>query len=192
MLKIGLTGGIGSGKTVVSEIFQMFHIPVYNADEQAKYLNDHSESIRSALTEKFGNNIYQGNKLNRPLFAQLIFSNPENVAIANNIIHPVLMQDFERWLNTLNSKIAVMEAAILLEANLASHFDKIIVVQSPKDLRIKRATLRDNIESGKIEQRIENQWDDAKRNAFADFVIFNDNQNSLIRQVSKILDELRG
>lgn len=192
MLKIGLTGGIGSGKTVVSEIFQMFHIPVYNADEQAKYLNDHSESIRSALREKFGNNIYQGNKLNRPLFAQLIFSNPENVAIANNIIHPVLMHDFERWLNTLKSKIAVMEAAILLEANLASHFDKIIVVQSPKDLRIKRATLRDNIESGKIEQRIENQWDDAQRNAFADFVILNDNQNSLIRQVSKILDELRG
>ncbi len=191
MLKIGLTGGIGSGKSIVSEIFRMLDIPVYNADERAKYLNDHSEQIRSALTEKFGNDIYIGKKLNRSHFSQLIFSNPKNVAIANKIIHPELIKDFEKWLKTQDSKIAVMEAAILLEANLGSHFEKIVVVQSPKDLRIKRASLRDNVDNAKIKQRIVNQWDDAQRNAFADFVIVNDNRNSLILQVSKIVEELR-
>lgn len=190
MLKIGLTGGIGSGKSVVAEILRIQGIPVYNADERAKYLNENAPEIRQQLTHCFGENIYENGKLNKPFFAQILFSNPDNLRIANSIIHPVLAADFERWAVSQKTPIVVMEAAILLEAGFERIFDKIITVVAPETLRLQRASIRDNVSEDKITQRAQHQLSDAEKIKRADYVIHNDNEHSLLEQIFEIIDNL--
>lgn len=190
MLKIGLTGGIGSGKSIVAEILRIQGIPVYNADDRAKFLNDNAPEIREQLTQHFGEGLYENGKLNRALLAQLLFSNPDNLRIANSIIHPVLAADFEQWATSQKAPMVVMEAAVLLEANFERMFDKIVMVVAPEALRLRRASIRDNVSQEKIAQRAQHQLSDAEKIKRADYVIHNDNQHSLLVQISNIINRL--
>ena len=192
MIKLGITGGIGSGKSIVAELLKLYDIPVYNADNEAKRLNDESPVIRQKLTQNFGEDLYASGKLDKQKFAQIIFNDPEKLRIANSIIHPELQKDFLRWVNFhSDSDIVAMEAALLFEANFQSMFDSIVTVYAPMALRIVRASQRDRTTPEKIEERIRNQFSDEEKVKLSDFVIFNDEKHSLIRQVSDLLNGIR-
>ena len=188
MIKLGITGGIGSGKSIVAELLKLYDIPVYNADDEAKRLNDESSVIRQKLTQNFGEDLYASGKLDKQKFAQIIFNDPEKLRIANSIIHPELQKDFLRWIEFhSDSDIVAMEAALLFEANFQCMFDKVIMVYAPVSLRIARASQRDRTTTEKIEERIRNQFSDEEKVKLSDFVIFNDEKHSLIRQVSDLI-----
>jgi dephospho-CoA kinase len=192
MIKIGITGGIGSGKSVVSELLKLYDIPIYNADVKAKRLNDESPINRQKCMQSFGEDLYVSGKLDKQKFAQIIFNDPEKLRIANSIIHPELQKDFLRWLEIhSDSDIVAMEAALLFEANFQSMFDKVIIVYAPVSLRIVRASQRDRTTPEKIEERLRHQFPDEEKVKLSDFVIFNDEKHSLIIQVSDLLNRIR-
>ena len=191
MLKLGITGGIGSGKSVVSEIFHLHAVPVYNADLRAKYLSNSSPEIREKLIASFGAHIYIGQKLNKTAFANIIFHNPEKLQLANAIIHPQLLSDFKHWTKIhSNNQIVAMEAALLFEAEFQHVFDYIITVFSPQDIRLKRAMARDGASREAIENRMKNQIPEEEKIKRSHFVILNDETHSLLQQVDKILKTL--
>lgn len=191
MIKIGVTGNIGSGKSVVCELLKIHGIPVYNADKEAKRLNDSSPVIREKLIQHFGKEIYTEDKLDKNKFAQLIFNNPEKLSLANSIIHPEVAKDFAAWVKSKNNyPIVALEAAILFEENFHHYVDKTITVFAPLELRIARASQRDNVPIKKIHEREKNQIPDEKKIKKADFVIYNDEKHALIPQVSHLLKQL--
>lgn len=192
MIKIGITGGIGSGKSVVSELLKLYDIPIYNADMEAKRLNDESPLIREKLTQNFGESLYASGKLDKQKFAQIIFNDPEKLRLANSIIHPELQKDFLRWVEIhSDSDIVAMEAALIFEANFQRMFDKVIMVYAPISLRVVRASQRDLTTPEKIEERLRHQFPDEEKVKLSDFVIFNDEKHSLIMQVSDLLNRIR-
>lgn len=192
MIKIGITGGIGSGKSVVSELLKLYDIPIYNADVEAKRLNDESPLIRQKLTQTFGESLYASGKLDKQKFAQIIFNDPEKLRLANSIIHPELQKDFLRWVEIhSDSDIVAMEAALIFEANFQRMFDNVIMVYAPISLRIVRASQRDLTTPEKIEERLRHQFPDEEKVKLSDFVIFNDEKHSLIMQVSDLLNRIR-
>jgi dephospho-CoA kinase len=191
MIKIGITGNIGSGKSVVCELLKIHGIPVYNADKEAKRLNDFSPTIREKLIRHFGKEIYVGNKLDKNKFAQLIFNDPEKLSLANSIIHPEVAKDFAAWVASKNNyPIVALEAAVLFEGNFHHYVDKTITVYAPLELRIARASQRDNVPIEKIKEREKNQIPDEEKLKMADFIIYNDEKHALIPQVSNLLKQL--
>ncbi|MBE6283474.1 MAG: dephospho-CoA kinase [Mediterranea massiliensis] len=188
VIKIGITGGIGSGKSVVSKLLRAMSIPVYLSDDEAKRLTATDETIRKELTALLGDELYQGNVLNKSLLAGYLFASPENAARVNAIIHPVVKQDFRRWCKeNASSFILAMESAILIEAGFASEVDAVVMVYAPKEVRIRRAMKRDGASRKQIEQRIQNQMDDEVKRAKADYTIINDDKTPLIPQVFRLL-----
>lgn len=191
MIKLGVTGGMGSGKSVVCEIFRILGIPVFDADIEAKKLNDTSPIIRQKLTEHFGKELYHDEKLDKKKFAQIIFSNEENTKIANSIIHPELAKEYLMWAQKHHHlPFTVIDAAVLLEAGFQTFIDKIIVVSTPKHLRIIRSIKRDNASVEQVEARMSKQMSEEEKIRLSDFVIYNDNKRSLLAQINKILHEL--
>ena len=191
MIKIGITGNIGSGKSVVCELLKIHGIPVYNADKEAKRLNDSSPAIREKLIRHFGKEIYVGNKLDKNKFAQIIFNDPEKLSLANSIIHPEVAKDFAAWVASKNNyPIVALEAAVLFEGNFHHYVDKTITVYAPLELRIARASPRDNVPIEKIKEREKNQIPDEEKLKMADFIIYNDEKHALIPQVSNLLKQL--
>lgn len=187
-IKIGITGGIGSGKSVVSRLLSLMDIPVYLSDDEAKRLTASDETIRKELTALLGDELYQGNVLNKSLLAGYLFASPENAARVNAIIHPVVKQDFRRWCKeNASSSILAMESAILIEAGFAPEVDAVVMVYAPKEVRIQRAMKRDGASRKQIEQRIQNQMDDEAKRAKADYTIINDDKTPLIPQVFRLL-----
>ena len=187
-IKIGITGGIGSGKSVVSKLLRAMSIPVYLSDDEAKRLTATDETIRKELTALLGDELYQGNVLNKSLLAGYLFASPENAARVNAIIHPVVKQDFRRWCKeNASSSILAMESAILIEAGFAPEVDAVVMVYAPKEVRIRRAMKRDGASRKQIEQRIQNQMDDEVKRAKADYTIINDDKTPLIPQVFRLL-----
>lgn len=187
-IKIGITGGIGSGKSVVSKLLRAMSIPVYLSDDEAKRLTASDETIRKELTALLGDELYQGNVLNKSLLAGYLFASPENAARVNAIIHPVVKQDFRRWCKeNASSFILAMESAILIEAGFAPEVDAVVMVYAPKEVRIRRAMKRDGASRKQIEQRIQNQMDDEVKRAKADYTIINDDKTPLIPQVFRLL-----
>ena len=188
MLKIGITGGIGNGKSVVCEILRIHGIPVFDADIEAKKLNDSSPVIREKLTLLFGESLYQNNRLNRKKLAEIIFSDPKNLEKVNAIIHPELETRFAEWLNERkNQPFIAIDAALLFEAKFHLLVDKTVTIVSPKALRIERATRRDNVSRELIEARMKSQLPDHEKIALSDSILYNDNRHSLIQQVSEML-----
>lgn len=188
MITLGVTGGIGSGKSVVCEVLRLHNIPVYDADVEAKNLNDTSSVIREKLIEAFGSELYPNNKLDRQKFARLIFNNEDNLRRANSIIHPELAKHFLEWTKQhRHCPIVAMDAAVLLEAGFQQVLDKIIVVLAPLDTRIERALKRGNLSKEQITARANNQMSDEEKVKHADFIIHNDGKQSLLAQISKIL-----
>lgn len=193
MIKLGITGGIGSGKSTVSEIFSLLGVPVYIADKESKRLTKTSVVIKEQLITLFGEQLYQNEALNKALLASYIFNDKEKLDKVNKIIHPVVGNDFIEWLELhKNSEIVAQEAAILFESGFNKLVDKVIVVYTPLEIRIKRTMDRDGVSREKVQERIENQMSDEKKVELSDFVIVNDGTLSLIEQVLEIIDKLKG
>ena len=182
---IGLTGGIGSGKTTVSNMFKDLGIPVYIADVEAKKLMNNSKVIRRKLIELFGNQAYENNVLNRAYIASKIFNDDSYLNKMNAIIHPSVALHFKKWLKKQTSKYVIKEAAIIFEHNMQSQYDSIITVIANKDKRIDRILKRDNTTREKIMAIIKHQLSDEEKAKLSDFVIINDELEHTREQVLK-------
>lgn len=173
MMVVGLTGGIGSGKTTVAGFFKELGIPVYIADEAGKRLMLSSEKIKSAIIEIFGEKAYPTDSPDRKYIASLVFESPEKLESLNRIIHPQVTADFKSWLKDQNVAYVIYEAAILFETGGYKKCDYNILVTTPREERIKRLLKRDNSHVQEIEARMANQWSDEKKKKLSDFVIEN-------------------
>ncbi|MDR1199950.1 MAG: dephospho-CoA kinase [Prevotellaceae bacterium] len=190
MLKIGLTGGIGSGKTTVSKIFKAIGIPVFCADCEAKKAYSDSK-VREQIINILGKQIYiSDTNIDRQLLASKIFGDRQLLEKVNGIIHPAVKRYFEEWLAEQKSPYIIHEAAILLESGFDRFMDKIIVVNAPQDLRMKRVMDRDMQSRRQIIKRMENQMSGEERNLHADFMINNDSDTPLLPQILKIHEKI--
>lgn len=183
ILRIGLTGGIGSGKSTVAKVFETLGIPVYYADTEAKRLMNESEEIRSRLIKEFGDETYKDGKLNRPYLAGIVFKNSDKLDLLNSIIHPVTLKDSDEWMKKQTTPYAIKEAALLYESGAVAHLDKVIGVYAPEALRYKRVMERDKISAEDITARMKHQMQDEIKLRLCDYIINNDEQNSVIEQV---------
>ena len=190
-IRIGITGGIGSGKSVVSKILSLLDIPIYLSDDEAKRLTATDEAIRRELTDLLGDELYQGGMLNKQMLANFLFASAENAEKINAIIHPQVKQDFRRWCTRHSaSPFVAMESAILFESGFDSEVDVVVMVYAPQEVRIQRAMMRDAASRTQIEQRIKHQMDDEVKCSKAHYVLINDDKTALIPQVLQLLVSL--
>ena len=185
MIKIGITGGIGSGKSVVASLLNLYGVPVYVADTESKLLTDTSPVIKEKLTALLGEDLYTEKGLNKKLLASHIFSNPEYLRQVNAIIHPEVNRHFSAWTKSQASDICAIESAILFESGFNEVVDKSLMVYAPMQLRIERAVAREE-----IVRRINNQLPDEVKRDRSDYVIYNDDKQALLPQVEKFLVSL--
>ena len=183
---VGLTGGIGSGKTTVAKYFEELGVPVYIADSEAKALMNRSKVIRRKLIALFGNEAYLENTLNRPFIAQQIFNDKKLLNAMNAIVHPKVASHFKRWVNKQDSPYVISEAAILFENGSYKKYDFIITVTAPENIRLQRVIKRDNSNKQKVEAIMANQWSDQEKIKRSDFVIENIDLEQTKIQVRKI------
>lgn len=192
MLKIGLTGGIGSGKSTVAKIFETLGIPVYYADAEAKRLMNSSETLKKVIRQNFGEATYENDQLNRKYLAGIVFNNPEKLELLNALIHPVTINDAEQWMQQQSAPYSIKEAALLFESGAAENLDFIVGVYAPQALRIKRVMKRDGLTTDEIMKRINRQVNEEMKMKLCDFVIINDEQELLIPQVLKLHQHFSG
>ncbi len=186
MLKIGLTGGMGSGKTTVSKCFAMLGIPIYNTDENAKKFLSVPE-IRQTLCTMFGDKILTNEQVDRKKLAGIVFNDIGKLVSLNSIIHPLVKDDFEKFCDEQkNVPYVIQESAILIESGFHTMMDKIICVYSPLNIAITRVEQRDHTSAEEAMQRISKQMNIELKKELADFVIINDNQHMIISQVMEI------
>lgn len=190
MLKIGLTGGIGSGKTTVAHIFEVLGIPVYYADDAAKKIMSENEDIKQAIIKSFGTESYVDGKLNRAFLAQEVFSDPQKTLLINSIIHPATIADVEQWFEKQQGPYAIKEAALIFEANAEKKLDLVIGVSSPLELRLQRVMQRDSITKEAVEKRMHHQMNADQKMDRCDFIINNNDRELLIPQVISIHEKL--
>lgn len=186
MKKIGLTGGIGSGKTYVSKVFESLGIPVFNADIEAKKLMSSSSELIQSIKYEFGNDIFDDYILNTKKLASIVFSDTEKLRKLNSLVHPIVKQEFLEWQSKKKSSYVIKEAAILFESDSYKSLDAIICVTAPINLRIDRVKLRDGYSYSEIKNRIENQISQQIKESLSDFIIVNDGVKSLLPQILKI------
>lgn len=182
-LVVGLTGGIGSGKSTVAEVFNTLGVPTFNADLNARAITNAMPSVVSKIKEAFGDAIYQHNLLDRAAMAKLVFNNPDALAKLNAIVHPATRQAFLDWKAQQNAPYILYEAAILFEAGADSVTDRTILVYAPQAERINRVVARDNVSPQDVAQRIANQWADERKAALATYIINNSGNTPLLPQV---------
>lgn len=186
MLKIGLTGGIGSGKSTVAGIFKVLGIPVFDADLEAKLIMEKDEELALSIKNLFGLQSYTDKKLNRKYIADIVFNNPDKLEQLNALVHPAAILAASNWMNLQTAPYVVKEAALLFEADSARHLDYIIGVYSPKRLRLKRVMERDNVTAEQVLARMRRQMDEEEKMKLCDFVAVNDEQQLLIPQVVQL------
>lgn len=192
MIKIAVTGGIGSGKSYISHLLEDMHIPVYNADNEAKRLTVSDAGIRGELIALLGEEVYKDGLLNKPLLASYLFSDPAHVLQINSIIHPRVRKDFTVWVERQEKcEIVGMESAILYEAGFQDTVDAVIMVYAPVELRIQRAMYRDGASEEQVRARIAAQMDDEEKRRRADFTVVNDGVQLLIPQLNRIVEQLK-
>lgn len=192
MLKIGITGGMGSGKSVVSRIFSQLGIPVYNSDLRAKQLMHTQPLLRKQLIKHFGTEVYnQDNTLNRQHLSRIIFNSPQALDTINALVHPRVAEDFAEWQHQHKHQPYILkEAAILFESGADKGLQRIITVYAPEALRIERVVRRDNSSEKQVKKRIENQLPEEEKIKKSHFVIYNDNEQLVVPQVLKIHNKL--
>ena len=192
MLKVGITGGIGSGKSTVSRFFSELGVAVYDSDQRAKSLMQHDDSIIIKIKKEFGDDSYLNNILNRSHIAEIVFKNELKLKQLNAIVHPVVRTDFNNWLSqNSNAKFVIKEAAIMIESGAYKDLDKLIVVNANREQKIKWIKKRDHLLLEDIENRIQNQLSDKIRNQYADFIIENNSsKKELKQQVLSIYNKL--
>lgn len=192
MKRIGLTGGIGSGKTTVARVFQHLSHPVYLADPEAKRLTNTHPEIRKELIAHFGQEIYDAEgKLNKSQLAGLIFTNEENLRMVNQIIHPRVMEDFQRWSLQQKAAVVFFESAILFENGLQHAFDAVIGVTAPEEVRLQRVMKRDGISPEQIRERMQHQGNEEMIIRESDFLLRNDEEHPLLPQIMAILKKFK-
>lgn len=191
-IKIGITGGIGSGKSVISRLLRMMDVPIYDSDTEAKRLMQTDAGIRAELTALIKGELYTGDTLNKALLASYMFEDAQRVAQVNAIVHPRVKSDFRQWTNNIESSAPIVgiESAILLEAGFREEVDVVVLVYAPEDIRIRRAIHRDAASSESIIKRIRNQMSDEAKREQADYVIVNDGKTPLIPQVLTMISSL--
>jgi dephospho-CoA kinase len=183
MLRIGLTGGIGSGKSTVAKIFETLGIPVYYADDAAKTLMNTDPALKEAIIKNFGAQAYSNNQLNRSYLASIVFTNKEKLELLNSLTHPATIHAANEWIKKQTSPYIIKEAALLFESRADKHLDHIIGVAAPLELRIKRVMERDGLSKEAILQRINRQMDEEEKMKRCDFVIINDETQLVLPQV---------
>lgn len=192
MVKIGITGGIGSGKSVVATLLRLYGIPVYIADEESKRLTNSSPVIRRALVDLVGEAVYDADgKLDKPRLANFIFGQPEHLARVNAIIHPEVNRDFLDWSERQEKAFCAIESAILFESGFDRIVDVKLMVLAPLEIRLERAIARDHASREALERRIKSQMADEEKASRSDFVIHNDSRQALIPQVENFIGWLK-
>jgi len=187
---VGLTGGIGSGKTTVAAMFANLGVPIYIADDEAKKLIKSSKVIKRKLLKLFGEEAYINGSLNKPFIANAIFNNKVLLEKMNAIIHPKVASHFNKWMRKQTAPYVIKEAAILFENNTYKSFDFIITVTAPKEIKIERLLKRDDTSLKKIDDIMKNQWTDEEKIKYSDFVIVNKAIENTEMQVAKIHTEI--
>lgn len=191
MLKIGLTGGIGSGKTTVAKVLEVLGVPVYYADEAAKELMYKNELLKQQLIFNFGEATYlDDGQLNRKHLSSIVFADKEKLELLNSLVHPVTIADAREWFNRQTGPYVIKEAALLFESGTADGLDYVIGVTAPATLRIKRVMDRGNVTADDVKRRMNNQLDDSIKMKLCDFVLQNNEQQLLLPQVMQLHEEL--
>ncbi|MFY8138749.1 MAG: dephospho-CoA kinase [Flavobacteriales bacterium] len=192
MIIVGLTGGIGSGKSTVAKVFETLNIPVFYSDDVAKkaYLDN---DIRRAIIEKFGADVLTENGVNKEKMRELIFSQPEALLFINQLIHPWVAEEFKKFIaSNKSAPYVIKEAAIIIESGGYKDCDKIILITAPENQRIARVSLRDNISDEKVRERIALQMPDTEKMKYADYTWKNDNRESLLKQILLFDNMIKG
>lgn len=195
MLKVGITVGMGTGKTFVSQLFRLLNIPIYDSDSRAKWLCEHDDMLVASIKNLLGTDAYtKAGNYNKPFVAKQIFNNPDLKIKLEQIIHPAVQADCEKWFSDLASTrlypYALKEAALLFESGSSKYLDKIVVVDAPLSVRIQRIQNRDHTSTAEIVSRINNQWANEDKVKLADFIINNDEIHPVIPQVLVIHKKL--
>jgi dephospho-CoA kinase len=186
MLRIGLTGGIGSGKTTVARIFSVLGIPVYDADSASKRLMSEDENLKKNIIEHFGKGSYKNGQLNTKHLSEQVFSNPAKTELLNSIVHPATINDAEEWMKKQHAPYLIKEAALIFESGSNKMLDKVIGVSAPLSLRVERTMKRNNITSLQVTARMNLQMNEEEKLRLCDYIIFNDEQQMLIPQVLQL------
>jgi dephospho-CoA kinase len=190
MLKIGITGGIGSGKSTVARVFETLGIPVFNADKAAKTLMDNDPDLKTALQNIFGTNIYNNGRLNRPLLSSIVFKDKDKLQQLNQIVHPKVIAWGETWHSLQQTPYTLKEAALFFETGSYRMMDFIIGVYAPIDIRIERVMTRDQLTALQVSDRISKQMNEEEKMKLCKFVIVNNNEQSVVEQVVNIHQQI--
>ncbi|MGK7393117.1 MAG: dephospho-CoA kinase [Candidatus Cyclobacteriaceae bacterium M3_2C_046] len=190
--KVGITGGIGAGKSLVCQIFRRLDVPVYQADERAKYLMSHNPKLKNQIIDHFGNDAYDHDHLNRTFLAQCVFNKPDQLDLLNKMVHPIVNEDYQQWITQFsNVAYTLKEAALIFETGSYKQLNKSILVYAPEKLRIERTILRDQHRNlDQVKKIMEKQMDEEKKKALADYVLINDDRQMLLPQVLDLHEKL--
>jgi len=191
MRKIGITGGIGSGKTTVCEVFKQFGIPIYNTDLMAKRLMNKDSDLINSIKLEFGNGIYNNGQLEKAKLASMVFNSPEKLKKLNALVHPAVAADFENWVRNQHSDLVIKEAAILFETGGYEELDAIILIHAPKEVRLLRVMKRDGVSKNEVLSRMNNQWPDEKKIKLTDHIVQNHGDHLVVPQILELLEVLR-
>ena len=189
MISIGITGIIGSGKSMLSQVFRSMDIPVYDADSNAKILMNNNVQIKEALIGNFGEDTYTNGAINKEYLRKIVFGNEENRRLVNSIVHPAVKRDFIEWQQNIGTKITAIESAILFDAKLEDILDHIIFVDAHEDVMVGRICLRDKVSEDVAISKIRMQRKNSGREK-CDYIFINDRDHSLIEQSEKFINDL--
>lgn len=190
MYIVGITGGIGTGKTIVAEIFSAMGYPVYNSDVEAKCIMQTDPVVMEELRSQFGSRVFVNGQIDRQCLANEVFTNPDRLAILNSIVHPAVRVHFNEWRQKQHSDIVFLETAILFESGFNREANRVLLIQSPEELRIKRVMLRDQCTREQVVDRMARQWSQEQKAMLADFVINNDEIQPLLPQIEQLLAQI--
>ncbi len=190
ILSIGLTGGMGSGKTTVAKIFETLGMPVYFADDAAKRIMNEDMDLKEKIIRHFGTDTYKNDKLDRPYLASKVFGSHEKLALLNSLVHPATIKDSESWMQNQETPYAIKEAALIFESAVQQNLDYIIGVYAPQTLRIFRCMKRDNISKEEVLSRMDKQINEEIKMKLCDFVITNDEQQAVLPQAMQLHEKL--
>lgn len=189
-LKIGLTGGIGSGKTTVARVFEVLGVPVYYADDAARRIMNEDEGLKNEVRKHFGEQSYTNGKLNREYLASIVFQDKKKLAILNALVHPATIRNSVQWMKQQTGPYAIREAALIFESGVQGQLDYVIGVSAPLEMRITRAMERDKLTREQVQERMDRQINETIKMRLCDFVIVNDCRKPVIPQVLKLHERL--